>query len=136
MQWYYNGSPIPGANEVTYTPAVEGIYQVAAINGPCIVWSVEIDFIFQSVENYLTEDILIFPNPNSGIFNCSFTLTEKQDIELIISNLLGEELIKYFQPEAFGKIFQEINIPGNNSGIYFLTIKGISGSNITKIIVD
>ena len=136
VQWYYNGSPIPGANEVTYTPAVEGIYQVAAINGPCIVWSVEIDFIFQSVENYLTEDILIFPNPNSGIFNCSFTLTEKQDIELIISNLLGEELIKYFQPEAFGKIFQEINIPGNNSGIYFLTIKGISGSNITKIIVD
>ena len=106
------------------------------IRDSCIAWSVEIDFIFQSVENYLTEDLLIFPNPNSGIFNCSFTLTEKQDIELIISNLLGEELIKYILPDAFGNIFQEIEIPGHNSGIYLLNIKGISGSNITKIIVD
>lgn len=136
VQWYYNGSPIPGATDVTYTPAVEGTYQVAAINGPCIAWSVEIDFVFQSIDNYITENLVIFPNPNSGTFQCNFTLTQQQDIELMIINVLGEVITTINYANAFGIINQNIQIPGNNSGIYFLTIKGKSGCNIVKLIVD
>jgi len=136
VQWYYMGSPIPGATDVTYSPAVEGIYQVAAINGPCIAWSVEIDFVFQSVENYLVEDLIIFPNPNQGKFNCSFTLAQKQDIVLTVSNILGEQISKYEQAAAYGNIRKEIDIPGGNAGVYILTIRSEYGNNITKVIVE
>ena len=136
LQWYYNGSPIPGATDVSYTPAVEGIYQVAAINGPCIAWSVEIDFIFQSIENYAVNNLEVFPNPNTGQFTCSFSSEKIQDLEFIITNIMGEEIISYKIAGVSGNMQQEITLPGNEPGIYFLTIQGSAGKTIIKVVVQ
>jgi len=136
VQWYYDGSPIPGATENTYTPAIEGTYQVAAVNGPCVAYSVEINFVFQSVSDILINDVIVSPNPNTGVFTTSFTITQKQNISIHILNMLGEKLYSINRPNAYGKINETISLPNIESGIYFLEIEGVNGSMIVKLLIN
>jgi len=136
VQWYYAGSPIPGATENTYTPAIEGTYQVAAINGPCVAFSVEIDFVFQSIEDINISDIIISPNPNNGTFNATFSVATPQNVVVTIQNILGEIIYSASKENVFGTIIQPINLNKVESGIYFLNIKGDRGSATVKLLIN
>ncbi len=134
VQWYYDGDPIPGATETSYTPAIEGIYQVAAINGPCIAFSNELNFTFQDViESESANGIKIYPNPNNGIFTCEFNLMKAENVELRLVNLLGEEIISAHLESASGSMIQTFNIQNQNPGIYFLIMKGESVNYVIKV---
>ncbi len=136
VQWYYNGSPIPGATDISYTPAIEGIYQVAAINGPCIAWSVEINFVFQSINQNFVRNLNVFPNPSQGIFECDFTLLQPDEIVFETRNILGEVVNQFIVKLAVGAIHQEINLQKEKKGIYFLTIKGNHFNQVIKILIE
>ena len=136
VQWYYNGSPIPSATSTTYTPAVEGLYQVAAINGPCIAYSVEINFIFQSVNDLLIDKITISPNPNNGAFSATFNVLKNQNISITVQNILGSTIYQKNYENVSGSMQENILLQGVNSGVYFLQIKGETGSIIEKIIIQ
>ncbi|MBK9456287.1 MAG: T9SS type A sorting domain-containing protein [Bacteroidetes bacterium] len=136
VQWYYNGSPIPDATSTTYTPAVEGLYQVAAINGPCVAYSVEINFIFQSLDELLIDKITISPNPNNGAFSATFNVLKNQNISIALQNILGSTIYQKNYENVSGSMQENILLQGVNSGVYFLQIKGETGSIIEKIIIQ
>lgn len=136
VQWYYEGSVIPGATSTTYTPALEGTYQVAAINGPCVAYSVEIEFILQTIFTPGLQDISVQPNPNTGNFTCAFTLTEMQAVQLEVTNMLGEVMFERSIPQAFGTYRENISLQNADPGMYFLYIRAANGQVIRKIVVQ
>jgi hypothetical protein len=135
VQWYYNGSPIPGATENSYTPAVEGDYSVAAVNGPCVAYSTEIAFEFQSVTDNNVLDFTVHPNPNNGAFTTSFTLNEPQQITIQIQNVLGE--IIYSQTKFYhaGVFNEKIMLQEYESGIYFLQLNSENGHTAIQLLM-
>lgn len=136
VQWYYAGSPIPGATSTTYTPAVEGIYQVSASNGPCVAWSVEIDFVFQSIAEQFIQNLNIAPNPNNGIFNCAFSVANPQDVHIMVTDMIGAEVFIVNKQYTSGDVLIPIDLPTAEAGVYLLHILTEQGQLTRKIIVQ
>ncbi|HMX05882.1 MAG TPA: T9SS type A sorting domain-containing protein, partial [Chitinophagales bacterium] len=136
VQWYYNGDPIPGATSTSYTPAIEGLYQVAAVNGPCMAYSVEVDFVFQSVNEVFMPSLQITPNPNEGQFICDFSVTELQDIQIRVTNMLGEVVYSNELHNIIGNNQFAIDLTPADTGIYLLDIQSSKGHIIRKIVVQ
>ncbi len=67
LQWYLNGSEIPGATSQTYETSTAGSYTVIATSGDCAGYSpaFELDKISPVISNNLASDIT--PYSNSGI---------------------------------------------------------------------
>jgi hypothetical protein len=72
-QWYFNGEPIAGATNQFFIPEEQGMYtvEVTASNG-CTRFSAPFQFIIDDVaERSEGVDVLIYPNPGSGLFKVS-----------------------------------------------------------------
>lgn len=136
VQWYYEGSVIPGATSTTYTPALEGTYQVAAINGPCIAFSVEIEFVFQSVELASIQTLSVQPNPNTGSFNCAFTLSHAQSIQYQVTNMLGEIIYTSMVQHTAGPVRTYLELGDVEPGMYVLYLRAADGQIIRQIVVQ
>ena len=137
IQWYYNGDPIPGANENTYSPAIEGTYMVSASNGPCVAYSEDIIFEFQSIDEIATiNGFKAFPNPNNGNFTYQFILTETQSVEITLLNLIGEILNYDIYQNLTGTISKSISIEDYPPGIYYLHATTNNYSATIKVIVQ
>jgi len=137
VQWYYNGDPIPGATETTYYPAVEGTYQVAAINGPCIAWSVEIDFVFQPITDLTANGLFkVYPNPNNGVFMYELTLPTAQDVTVKIVNVLGETISSALYQQVTGTFIHTEYMAGQPPGIYFLQMESTKMNAVYKVMIN
>ncbi|HBC05418.1 MAG TPA: hypothetical protein DC015_14775, partial [Aequorivita sp.] len=94
IQWFRNGTPIPGATNATLTVTTDGIYSVEAVDGICRVDSnsVVITFRPQPVANPAVDLYQCDYGTTAGVFN----LTDND------ANILGAQdpalfTIKYYQ---------------------------------------
>ena len=105
-EWYFNAFPAT----TNYSP-------------PCDVFS-------STIDNQLVEDkIILFPNPNNGVFQLDFSDLEIENIQVF--DLSGKLML-----EKNGKFRDslEIQIPDERVGVYFL--KGtVDGQNFYKKLV-
>ncbi|MBK8367143.1 MAG: T9SS type A sorting domain-containing protein [Bacteroidetes bacterium] len=89
---------------------------------------IEINSTVTSTKQNLNQNIItLFPNPNNG----SFTIDLKTKSQIIITNTLGETILK--QSLEIGK--QNLNIQSQSNGIYFVKITDAKGLSTTKKIV-
>jgi hypothetical protein len=70
-QWFFEGEPIDGANESTYEPEEEGIYNVYAETRVCGSWSPDYLFLIGSTKWSPNSLVAIFPNPFSNSITIS-----------------------------------------------------------------
>jgi len=77
------------------------------------------------------EEITIYPNPNSGIFNVRLNNNPTNKISLEIINLYGETV---FESRVIKHSLIKIDISGQAKGLYFLMIKQEDKILIGKII--
>ena len=71
-------------------------------------------------------NISIYPNPSTGVFNLSFTSEVYQNLGLRIFNAIGEELLLDDLVRFTGNYNKKINLRKHFKGIYFLEIKSES----------
>jgi len=77
--------------------------------------------VFYTESNKETSSINAFPNPTNGIINFEYQLEESYNTaELIISNVLGETILRKPIINSDGKMVLDLN--GFESGIYFYSI--------------
>ncbi|HXH19058.1 MAG TPA: PKD domain-containing protein, partial [Chitinophagales bacterium] len=86
-QWFFNGSPIPGATDISYTAMQNGNYKVRITdaNG-CLNTSDELNFV-TGIEEKFTEIINIYPNPSDGMIYIDCRGRKSEAIEVF--NVLG-----------------------------------------------
>ena len=72
----------------------------------------------------------------SNIFNITFTAKEKQDLEIRILNVIGEEVFVENKTTFIGEYTKQIDLERYPKGIYFLEIKTNSGIVNKKLILQ
>lgn len=116
-QWYdLNGDPIPGATNSTYTPTVNGGYQVLITKGDCSYFSSMYSVTNVGLESTNPEvNLIIYPNPAENYLMIS-GITETGLVEII--DLLGDIV---YQSQVTSDVSQ-INIGQLASGSYLLRV--------------
>ena len=64
----------------------------------------------------------IYPNPSQNIFNINLKLTTIEDVEILVTNMLGEQLYNE-SIKSIEDYYTQIDISDYSKGIYNLTIK-------------
>lgn len=86
-------------------------------------------------ENNRFAKINVFPNPNSGIFTVNILTEQPTDINLNITNVLGQTVYN----ESLSKVSslrKKVDLSDFEKGLYFVNIEGQNGkSNSHKIII-
>jgi len=116
LQWYNYSIPMPGDTNPVYVVQHTGCYQAIEtdVNG-CTTKSDTICFAFTGIPSiYDKQNILIYPNPNDGMFILSHSGIRNYEIEII--DVLGRTI--YSQSFNDAKEKETITLPLSN-GIYF-----------------
>lgn len=142
LQWYMNGNPISGATASTYTYTQTGIYSLVATNAAgCSTESATVTYTYvpptSAIEDVVSnlQNINVYPNPSNGNFILAFELISREDIELSISNMLGQKLMSESLFNVHGSISKSFTIESWPKGVYFLSIKEYNKASVTRRIV-
>ncbi len=86
-------------------------------------------------ELVLNGKVEVYPNPNSGKFNVNLDLVGGQDVQLALTNTLGQLVYAKDLGRVGGHVETELNIQGLAPGIYYLRVMGNDKSKTIKITI-
>jgi hypothetical protein len=139
IQWYLNGTAIPGANSPTLTVTAPGIYKAVAFSSLlCVLSSNEINYVVTAVTTINPDQIKLqtSPNPNNGQFMLEFEVAGRGDLSISILNSLGQQVYNNAYPNFSGKFSKQINAGNLSSGVYTLRILHNKKSYVRKLVVE
>jgi len=132
-QWYLNGVLIPNAIDSFYIASNGGTYSVQISDGNgCNSLSSGIAVGVDELSSGRGVDV--YPNPASQSAVISWQSAVNGNIEVVISNVLGE--IVYTMQTAAWRLHIKIDVSAFPSGVYILKINSASGVVNKKIIIS
>jgi hypothetical protein len=81
-------------------------------------------------QNDFEAHTVIFPNPNSGEFTINFNLKEKEQVEVMIVDIMGREVFNFKGEVDYKNL--EVNLKEYSKGIYIVKLKNSNGYEFTK----
>lgn len=129
-QWYYEGVPIPGQTNQTFSPLQNGNYTVVVTVGGCSSESVPYNWVFTGIINPESENttLIMYPNPGNEYLNFDWeSLSMVHQITFI--NALGA-VVKTVHPSE-NTSGMHLDVTGLAKGIYFIKL-GTSDGEINK----
>jgi len=84
----------------------------------------------------LINNLEVYPNPSRDVFNLSFTSEIKQDIEVSIVNLLGENIFTDNLKNFVGEYTHSFYLLEYSKGIYLLELNSDNGLVNKKLILQ
>ena len=129
LQWYYEGNPIPGATDSTFTAALEGQYQVAAANGPCISFSAVYSLVFNNIGQ--TESLIqVAPNPFHHSISIEQSFSRLLNIRLL--DMQGRAVASITSSEKSIQLQPDSELP---AGTYLIEVQDEQGSVLQQLMV-
>jgi hypothetical protein len=109
---------------------------IASDSNGCLSNPFAIEIGVSSIESTINNlsTFVVYPNPNSGIFNVKFNNAENDTYTFEVRNLLGQ-VISSENVAVSGSFIKEINLTGVNTGVYFLNVRNSQGEKTERIIV-
>lgn len=121
LQWYFNGTLLPGATTQSYIIDSTGYYSLSATNGFCTTFSDSAYYTHVGTdEPGFINSLKIFPNPNKGEFTLTFESINLLDVEIYISDVLGRQIYSESQKDIIGVFSKNITLVSKDAGMYFL----------------
>jgi hypothetical protein len=81
-------------------------------------------------------DIIVYPNPTSGMFNISITNPNFRELNINIVDVQGKEVYKYTDKNISADYLKQIDLEGLTKGIYFIRLTTESEFKIQKLIIN
>ncbi len=135
-QWMNcEGSLINGATNQDFTATSNGIYFAVITQNGCSDTSDCYSLIAVDVSNdYVENDILIFPNPMDGLLNIEIKDGIKTDFKLLLTSVLGQKIIERYFKFNDSSSNMQWDLKNLSAGIYFLHIRSNKIERIIKVI--
>ena len=131
-QWYNcdTNTPISGETNQSFTPLSSGSYAVEVTNGSCTEMSLCISFSVLSSEEFLPNEIKVYPNPVDSVIKIdNFSESE---IDVTVNAISGKVIRKTNSQNNY----IEIKFDSIASGVYFVNIKSKTKASTYKIIKE
>ena len=131
-QWINCGtgnSPIGGQTAQSYTATATGSYAVIVTSGGCSKTSVCINITISATgigENTSLSGLQLYPNPGTGLY----TLTIDEQAEVMVSNVIGEVVLK----QTLAKGTNSLNLEQQPNGIYTVNVIANGKSSVVKVV--
>ena len=124
-------APISGATSQSYAPTVSGNYAVEITSGTCTELSDCIEFDTLGLDEFLTSEVKLFPNPVST--NLNIEIAGNSDaIALDLFDVSGKLVLqKNVSNEAI-----TLNVKNLPQGIYFLKVSSSEKTGTYKIVKE
>ncbi len=84
--------------------------------------------------NGISGNIAVFPNPSNGIFNFAVTMPQPSDLNITVTNQLGQQVYSKIE-RNIGNAIIGLDLSHLAKGIYFANIIDSSGDKVTKKII-
>ena len=75
----------------------------------------------------------MYPNPAQNVTSISFTLLNKEQASIIVSDISGNILFSETKPATIGRNIVEINTSGLASGLYIIKIVAGNSMHSAKL---
>lgn len=125
-------SEIPGATEQTFSPEDSGEYAVTITQNGCTATSECVGLLPVGIENLITENVTISPNPAND-----FLLVEFGNLKTIRSIQLMDYQGKVAYIESRVTRDQlRIDLSSFSSGLYMMQVTTDEGSSVFKVVVE
>ncbi len=131
-QWINCGtgnSPIGGQTAQSFTATASGSYAVIVTFGGCSKTSVCTNITISATgigEQAPVSGLQLYPNPGTGLY----TLSVSENAELIVSNVIGEIILK----QAVTKGDNSLNLEKYPDGIYSVNVIANGRSSVLKVV--
>ncbi|MEZ4888919.1 MAG: T9SS type A sorting domain-containing protein [Chitinophagales bacterium] len=131
----------PNNNVTLASPANTTTYTLSASNNTGCTTTTEITIevsgcVNTSIEDWIgIEDISLFPNPNKGVFQLQFELTETKNIQIQLYNTIGQLLEQSVSNNQSGIFNQTFDLTNKAAGLYYLEVKIDGSRHLEKIMV-
>ncbi|MBL4706013.1 MAG: T9SS type A sorting domain-containing protein [Flavobacteriales bacterium] len=122
---------IPGATNQSYTATANGNYAVEVALGSCIDTSACENITGVGIIELNSKTISIYPNPTRGIFTIDL-LGAIENTSLTVYDMLGKVVVG----KELIETTSQIDLSGNEKGIYFINIQTDNGTIVRKIIIQ
>ena len=84
------------------------------------------------VEDFLLEDLLVYPNPTNSDITIEFESTSVSEIIIGVYNTLGQEIFNKKISSFSGQFKEKINLEYYSEGVYIVNIVSNTGQLYTK----
>ncbi len=91
--------------------------------------------IDENNNNLVVDELKFYPNPNSGKFNLTFELKNKETTTIRIYDMNGREVYNETLKDFIGKYSKDIDISDKEKGTYFMQISQNDKSMVKKIVL-
>jgi len=137
-QWYFNGIAITGATGQTWVAQQSGWYwDVVMLNGCSSEASNHIYILKVGFEQPLAvTNIVLYPNPNEGMFTLMFTSPKEEKYEIRVFNNLGVQILEMKNLDVMGTTRQTIDLRPAPNGVYSVIILSDLRIVVRKIIIN
>jgi hypothetical protein len=138
-QWKLNGADISGATTQQHTASVSGLYRVANTDDiGCIGLSSELNVVVTAVNNVdpVKIGLLLAPNPNAGRFNVRFRVNGRENLDIAVLTMTGQQVFKKTYDRFSGEFNDQIQLKDAVPGVYMLKITHGNDHYIRRIMVQ
>ncbi|OAQ40679.1 hypothetical protein A5893_06985 [Pedobacter psychrophilus] len=138
-QWFVNGVIDPSNTTNTYNPTTSGVYRVEIVSpSGCVTTSTDFNYVLSAIKPSDAAEIglNIYPIPTKGVLNLSFDVLKKENLEIKVNNIVGQEMFNRTFNNFSGKFNQALDLKTLNDGTYVLSLKIGSKYYTQKFILE
>jgi hypothetical protein len=138
-QWYRDGLSIAGAVGQKYKPVQSGSYSVRVLDAyGCQRSSSGYTFVASAVNpvDNASIELTVSPNPNNGSFALKFKAARRADLNIEISNALGQTVQRKSYPAFSGQFSEQVELGKLGAGVYVLKLQHGDKTYYSKIVIE
>ena len=82
------------------------------------------------------QNTTVYPNPSNGRFTIEVQSTGVQDIDVVITNVVGQQVLLEKLTQINGTYQKEIDLKGYSPGVYTLQLRTDDGEVNKRIVIE
>jgi hypothetical protein len=128
LQWYMDGTAIPGATSTIYTITQDGNYFLTASNVLGCVTSSDTLFVSYtepvSIDDRLSgvNALQVYPSPNNGSFTMAFETLESLEVRIMVWDIMGKTVHDESYGPVHGRFTADVLLDGVAPGVYTVNL--------------